>query len=131
MLVRQYTREWNIPEEGTRLAVRGNCFVSFIENDVLVGTTHNELELPDVTVLSSGSSGVRMSGTSKLKVARKRNDKTWTPSRPRSEKVSIDLRTDSCGTVKVEIDGIDYVKLPPMIDSRRGAAEVPLQCYFK
>ncbi|KAI1790119.1 hypothetical protein LXA43DRAFT_891537 [Ganoderma leucocontextum] len=114
----QYTREWNMSEEGTRLAVRGNYFVSC--------TTHNELELPDVTTLSSGSLAVRMSGTIKLRIASTRTDNTWSTESSAFWKVSINLKTAGRGIVKVEIDGMDNLKqLPPKTIIRRGSAEIP------
>ncbi|TBU62384.1 hypothetical protein BD310DRAFT_974549 [Dichomitus squalens] len=114
----QYTREWNMSEEGTRLAVKGNYFVSC--------TTHNELELPDVTMLSSGSLEVRMSGTIKLRIASTRTDNTWSTESSAFWKVSINIKTAGRGIVKVEVDGIDNVKqLPPKTVIRRGSAEIP------
>ncbi|RPD77747.1 hypothetical protein L226DRAFT_330981 [Lentinus tigrinus ALCF2SS1-7] len=113
----KYVQKWQFHEEGTQAIVRGDYSITC--------STENLLELPDITLLTSGSLEFRMSGAIKLRIASTANDHSWSTESTATWEATVSVTTTGQGAVKVEI--ADTVTHPPpkMAGFRRTSASMP------
>ncbi|TBU53639.1 hypothetical protein BD310DRAFT_980934 [Dichomitus squalens] len=89
-------------------------------------STHNELELSDVSMLSTGSLEIRIAGVIRLRMYSSRADSSWETESSVPWNVIIRIKTAAHGNVEVDIDGVDNLRpTPPKSTIRSGGANVP------
>ncbi|KAI1790120.1 hypothetical protein LXA43DRAFT_521299 [Ganoderma leucocontextum] len=114
----RWFHERRVQEQGSRSSMRREYLIRC--------TTHNELELPDIATLSSGSLEIRMSGTLKLEISSTHSSHAWSTESSATWSVAIIIKTSTRGNVEVEIEGLDDIQQSPLKASiRRGSANIP------
>ncbi|TFK91932.1 hypothetical protein K466DRAFT_595646 [Polyporus arcularius HHB13444] len=115
----KYSRHWSLREQGTKVSVKGEYSIACI--------TENELEIPDLAVLTNGDSlEVRMSGVMRLRIGSTRAENSWSTESAASWAVTLSMKADSEGAVKIDIDGLDNIRHPPpKATFRRGNFNIP------
>ncbi|KAH9933134.1 uncharacterized protein BXZ73DRAFT_77301 [Epithele typhae] len=73
-------------------------------------STQNELLMPDLAQLSKGSFEVKMSGTTSLRIFSDERNNSWSTESSLVWEITISIKTQSRGAVKVEILGADNIK---------------------
>ncbi|TBU62382.1 hypothetical protein BD310DRAFT_989173 [Dichomitus squalens] len=113
----KYSQDWRLQEEGT-LANMNRALAIHC-------TTHNRLELPDVSALSDGSLVIKVSGELHLRMQDARNNESWSTESTANWSVTISIKTSTKGNVEVDIDGVDHIRATPAKTTRRGNASIP------
>ncbi|EJF63361.1 hypothetical protein DICSQDRAFT_179338 [Dichomitus squalens LYAD-421 SS1] len=114
----EFDHKMHLQQSGTQLSAHRDYEIEC--------STHNELELPDVSMLSTGSLEIRVTGTMRLRMHSSRADSSWETESSVPWNVTIRIKGTVRGNVEVDIDGLDNLQPTPAKSViRSGGVNVP------